>query len=52
MVHLQYFFNKHKPYQLKNMNKNVYNFVNDNNLNNDSRRYVKTSKNKTMKRKK
>ena len=37
MIHLQYFFNKHRPTQLKN--------------NNFSRRYVKESKNKTMKRK-
>ena len=37
MIHLQYFFNKHSPTQLKN--------------NNFSRRYLKEYKNKTMKRK-
>ena len=43
MIHLQYFFNKHGLTQLKN--------INNNNNNNISRRYVKTSKNKTLKRK-
>jgi len=56
MVHLQYFFNKHKPYQLKNMNKNNYTVdtIDNNTINNNnsSRRYGKTYKNKTMKRKK
>ena len=60
MVHLQYFFNKHKPYQLKNINKNInkniytidtIDTIDNNTINNNSRRYGKTSKNKTLKRK-